>query len=431
MRVRINLVITCLLLAVGSIHAQSIWDGAHLQKVKQSLHQPYFSTTYQELVAEAEKLLDVQPLSVVMKEKTPGSGDKHDYMSQARYYWPDPSKPDGLPYISRDGESNPELNKLDRNRLGATAQRVTTLALAWYFSNDEKYAQKATELIRVWFFNKDTRMNPNLEYAQMIPGHHNNKGRCYGVIDTYSFVEMLDAVQLLEKSKAFTTKDSKQLKAWFGKLLTWILNSPQGQEEANQANNHSTAHDAQVIAFALYAGNVKVAQEVINAIPQRRIFTQIEPDGRQPHELRRTLAFGYSQFNLSHFIDIFLMAQKIGISIDNATSTDGRNFYKAMDFLTTYVGKDVKDWPYQQISEWDYKQQEFCKDLYRVFLLNPERTDYLKLYRAHRTIDWKDRFNLLWVKPDDVDNAYAFACGQLQFAIKCANKARKEADNQC
>ena len=166
---------------------------------------------------------------------------------------------------------------------------------------------------------------------------------------------------------------------------------------------------------------MKVAQEVINAIPQRRIFTQIEPDGRQPHELRRTLAFGYSQFNLSHFIDIFLMAQKIGISIDNATSTDGRNFYKAMDFLAPYVGKDVKDWPYQQISEWDYKQQEFCKDLYRVFLLNPERTDYLKLYRAHRTIDWKDRFNLLWVKPDDVDNAYAFACGQLQFAMKCAN----------
>lgn len=100
-------------------------------------------------------------------------------------------------------------------------------------------------------------MNPNLEYAQMIPGHNNNKGRCYGVIDTYSFVEMLDAVQLLEKSKAFTPKDVKQLKTWFGKLLTWILNSPQGQEEARQANNHSTAHDAQVIAFAMYAGNMK------------------------------------------------------------------------------------------------------------------------------------------------------------------------------
>ena len=316
MRAKICLVITSLLLAVVSIHAQSIWDGKHLERVKQSLHQPYFSAAYQELISGADRLLDVRPLSVMLKEKTPGSGDKHDYMSQARYYWPDPSKPDGLPYISHDGKSNPELDKLDRNRLGETAQRVTTLALAWYFSGDEKYAQKATELIRVWFFNKDTRMNPNLEYAQMIPGHNN--------------------------------KDAKQLKTWFGKLLTWILNSPQGQEEARQANNHSTAHDAQVIAFAMYAGNMKVAREVINAIPRKRLFTQIEPDGKQPHELRRTLAFGYSQFNLSHFIDIFMMARKIGISIDNATSEDGRSFYKAMDFLVPYVGKDVKAWPYQQ-----------------------------------------------------------------------------------
>lgn len=43
-------------------------------------------------------------------------------------------------------------------------------------------------------------MNPNLEYAQMIPGRH-NKGRSFGVIDTYSFIEMLDAVQLLEQSQ--------------------------------------------------------------------------------------------------------------------------------------------------------------------------------------------------------------------------------------
>lgn len=49
-------------------------------------------------------------------------------------------------------------------------------------------------------------------------GTHNDKGRCYGLIDTYSFIEMLDAVALLEQSKAFTTQDSKQLKKWFSKL---------------------------------------------------------------------------------------------------------------------------------------------------------------------------------------------------------------------
>lgn len=413
----------------GNLHAQSIWDVSHLADVKQSLDKAYYATAYRKLKAEADSLLAAEPLSVMMKEKLPASGDKHDYMSQARYFWPDPTKPDGLPYVNRDGVSNPELEKLDRNRLGETACRVTTLSLAWYFSNDERYAQKATELIRVWFFDKDTRMNPNLEYAQMIPGIDGGKGRCYGVLDSYSFVEMLDAVALLEHSEAFTSKDSKQLKAWFKQLLDWILTSPQGKEECRQANNHGTAYDAQVIAFALYTGQLKIAEKVITALPEKRIFTQIEPDGRQPHELRRTLAFGYSQYNLTHLIDIFQMAQKIGIRIDNAVSADGRNFYKAMDFLAAYIGKDVQEWPYRQISNWEGKQQEFCKDLYRTYLLNPERKDYLKLYRANRILDLADRFNLLYVHATDADHAYAFAAGQLEYAMQCTDKAKKEKEN--
>ena len=429
MKLKQTILTLALALAAGTSPAQSIWDAAHLADVKQSLDQPYYAAAYRSLLRQADRLLDAEPLSVMMKDKTPASGDKHDYLSQARYYWPDPTKPDGRPYVNRDGESNPELNRLDRNRLGATASRVTTLSLAWYFSGNEAYARKATELIRVWFFDKKTRMNPNLEYAQMIPGRDGGKGRCYGVLDSYSFVEMLDAVQLLEQSEAFTARDSKQLKAWFGKLLQWILTSPQGQEESAQKNNHATAYDAQVIALALYTGRKDVAKEIIEAVPAKRIFTQVEPDGSQPQELRRTLGFGYSQYNLTHFIDIFRMAQKLGIRIDDATSADGRSFYKAMDFLTPYVGKEVTAWPYQQIGEWDYKQQELCKDLYRTWLLRPERTDYLRLYQAHRRLNPEDRFNLLYVRPTLTDNALAAACPQLKVAMQCADKARKERDN--
>ena len=310
MKLKQTILTLALALAAGTSPAQSIWDAAHLADVKQSLDQPYYAAAYRSLLRQADRLLDAEPLSVMMKDKTPASGDKHDYLSQARYYWPDPTKPDGLPYVNRDGQSNSELNSLDRNRLGDTASRVTTLALAWYFSGNEAYAEKATELIRVWFFDKKTRMNPHLEYAQMIPGLNNGKGRCYGVLDGYSFVEMLDAVQLLEQSEAFTARDAKQLKAWFGKLLDWILTSPQGREESAQKNNHATAYDAQVIAFALYTGRHDVAREFIEAVPAKRLFTQIEPDGSQPQELRRTLGFGYSQYNLTHFIDIFRMAQK-------------------------------------------------------------------------------------------------------------------------
>ena len=441
MKAKICLFIASLMFAASNIHAQSIWDKAHLEEVKQSLQSPFYATAYQELKLEADKLLDVQPVSVMLKEKAPASGNKHDYMSLARYFWPDPTKPDGLPYITRDGESNPELDKYDRNRLGETAGRVTTLALAWYFSGDERYAQKATELIRVWFFNKDTRMNPHLEYAQVAMGHNNNKGRSFGVIDTYSFIEMLDAVQLLEQSKAFTSKDSKQLKAWFGKLLDWLLTSQQGKDEAAATNNHSIAFDAQAISFALYVGNLNVARDIINALPEKRLFKQIEPDGTMPRELRRTRAFHYSQYNLTHIIDIMTMAQKLGIYLDNATSADGRNFYKAMDYMAGYTGKPLAEWPYQEIGNWTEAQQNFCKDLYRtaIYIGNSESTPeksarnklYLRLYDDNRILTPNDRFNLLYMQPTETDNAYAFARGQLQFALQCADKARKEGDNQC
>ena len=172
------------LCASAAVSAQSVWNAEHLAEVKQHLQEPYYATAYEALKTQADDLLDVEPFSVMQKEKLPVSGDRHDYLSQARYFWPDPTKPDGLPYINRDGLSNPELEKLDRNRLGQTAERVTTLSLVWYFSGEEKYAQKATELIRVWFLNKDTKMNPHLRYAQVVPGQNNNEGRSYGLIDT-------------------------------------------------------------------------------------------------------------------------------------------------------------------------------------------------------------------------------------------------------
>lgn len=423
--------VICLLvlLGIGRTWGQSVWNVEHLQQVKQCIDQPFYAAAYAELKAQADALLDVEPLSVVMKEKAPVSGDKHDYMSLARYYWPDPSKPDGLPYISRDGVSNPELEKYDRNRLGDTANRVATLSLAWYFSGDEKYAEKAVELIRVWFLNKETCMNPHMDYAQVTRGRKGDMGNPSGVLDGYSFITMLDGIQLLEGSKAFTKKDSKRLKQWFSKYLQWVLTSKQGVSAGQMANNHSVAYDAQVIAYALYCGNHKVALEVLNALPEKRLYPQIEPDGKQPLELKRTLAFHYSQYNLTHFIDIYQMGKKLGVKVDQATSADGRNFYKAMDFLANYLGKPQSEWPYRQISNWEGSQQNFCRDLYRAYLLNPEKKEYLRLYKEHRIMNWKNRFNLLYVVPSEVDNAYAFACRQMDFAIDCVTKARKDEKN--
>lgn len=72
------------------------------------------------------------------------------------------------------------------------------------------------------------------------------------------------------------------------------------------------------------------------------------------------------------------MGEKAHIPVLSVSSADGRSIYKAADFLKPYLGKGVKEWPYKQISEWNSKQQELCKDLYRLYLLDSTRTDYLK-----------------------------------------------------
>lgn len=421
-----------LLLSVTAAHAQSIWNRGHLDRVKSQIERPMYSQAYRSLLSDADKLLDAEPLSVMMKKRPSPSGDNHDYTSLARYFHPDPSKPDGLPYINRDGVTNPEINLWDRNRLGETAGRVSTLALAWHLSGDERYAAKATQLLKVWFLDPSTRMNPNFEYAQMVPGVNGNKGRAFGVLDGYSFVEMLDGVALLSGSKSWTAKNDKALKRWMGQLLDWILNSEQGKEEARQANNHSTAYDAQAIAIALYVGRDDVARRIIGEVPAKRIFTQINPDGQQPHEMRRTLSYGYSQYNLTHFIDMFLMARNLGISIDNATDSEGRNFYKALDYLASYLGKPVSEWPGQQISGWEEKQQEVARDLWRVAsLVDTTRTDYKDIYQAHRVFRPADRFTLLYYTPDEVDDAFANASLSLGHAIRRVGAERKKESNAC
>lgn len=421
-----------ILLSVVGISAQSVLNRSHLDYVKSQLDRPMYSRAYSALIEEADSLLGVEPLSVMMKKKPSPAGDNHYYTSLARYFHPNPETRDGLPYVNRDGITNPEIALWDRNTLGETARRIGTLGLAWYFSGDERYAVKATELVRVWFLNKDTRMYPNFEYAQMVPGVNGGKGRSFGVLDGYSFVEMLDGVALLEGLKAWTVKDDKGLKKWMSSLLDWMLTSEQGVEEASQSNNHSTAYDAQAIALAMFTGRNDIARKIIAEIPEKRVFRQIDPDGQQPHEMWRTLSYGYSQYNLTHLIDIFLMADKLGMKIDNAADREGRSFYKALDLLASYLGKPVDEWPGQQISGWKEKQHDVARDLWRVAgFVDTSREDYRKAYLTHRIFRPEERFTLLYYTPDDIDDAFTSASISLKHAIRRVREERKNGDNMC
>lgn len=406
----------CLL--TSSLHAQWLWDKNKMSQIKQQLHTLTYAPAYDVLLKQANKYLSTPTYSVTKKKGMAPSGDKHDYVSLSRYWWPNPNTPDKLPYIYKDGQSNPELERYDRNTLGDMCAAVNTLSLAYYYSGAEKYAEKAVQFLRVWFLNESTKMNPNLEYSQFIPGKDNSKGRPEGLIDSYSFVSMLNSIHFLKNSKFYTSKDEQGLKNWFAQFATWMQQSTQGQKEKSAKNNHSTAYDAQLITYFLFSDNEKAARAIINEFPSQRMFVQIEPDGKQPNELWRTLAYHYSQYNLSHMLDVCATAQKLGINLLDQQSADGRSIYKAFDYLISFLGKDVSSWPYKQISGWESKQQDVCKELLKILDLNPTKQNYLEVYNKYAQQDLTDRWRLYYGAPDPIKTLFNFATSQMEYALK-------------
>ena len=370
---------------VTSSQAQiTVWNLKSFDAAKTSN-----SELLKSIVRNAEKELTHAIKTVVDKEMTAQSGDKHDYMSLSRYWWPDTSKADGLPYIRKDGISNPEIEKLDRYPLGDFSKSVQSLSLAYYITPDEKFAEKAVENLRTWFINSKTKMNPNMNYGQTVPGIRNGLGRGVGIIDTYTFIEMLDGVELLKKSKSFTLADQQAIKEWFTAYVQWLQTSPVAREELEAPNNHGTAYDVQLTRYAIFIGNEDLAKKLLNEFPQKRLFSQIEPDGSQPLELARTTALGYSTFNLTHFLDMCQIGKLVGVDLLSAKSTDGRSILKAIDFLVPYINKPASQFPYQQIKDWDGVQEKLCWQLYRVDQMLPKPA-YKKYYSTNLDLGKKN-----------------------------------------
>ena len=304
------------------------------------------------LIADADKALAVTPPSVMQKTKVPPSGDKHDYMSIAPYFWPNPATKDGLPYVRKDGKVNPEsraeaANDTLRARLVGTT--VETLALGYYFTRDEKYAEHAAKVLRTWFLDPATKMTPHFRFAQAIPGV--NDGRGTGLIEARGLADAADAAILLAGSKHWSAADQQALQAWGEVFFEWLTTSKNGQDERAAKNNHGTWYDVQAVKWALVLGRKDKAKELCVAAGPGRIGVQVEPDGKQPLELVRTASFSYSCFNLLALARLADLSEHAGVDLWQHKTTDGRSIRAALDFLVPYLGKEPKPWTMQQIHE--------------------------------------------------------------------------------
>jgi len=330
-------------------------DAKKLQENKNRINakDPLILASYKLLLKDADKALKFGPVSVMEKKHIPPSGDKHDYMSLAPYHWPDPSKPDGLPYIRKDGQTNPEVKEYkDKEYQPLLCESVHVLALAYYFSGEKMYADHAAKLLRVWFLDSVTRMNPNLNFGQAIKGV--NTGRGAGVIDSRHYIKVVDAIGLLRDSKSWKPEDQKGMEKWFAAFLDWMHNSPVGKDEMDTPNNHGVWYDAQRLSLALFTGNTGMAKKIVQSA-RERLDSQMNNEGKFPKEMERTISLHYTVFVMNAFITIAQMAEGLDMDLWKYTSPSGKSLQKGFEALRPYItGK--KKWEGQQIKEYDEEE---------------------------------------------------------------------------
>ncbi|MGX5817838.1 alginate lyase family protein [Chitinophaga lutea] len=294
--------------------------------------------------------LQQQPVTVTAARCERSAGGVHDFYSEGDYWWPNPASPDS-PYIQKDGQTNPENFVAHRQAMVRFSRVAGALAAAYLLENDRKYLDAALAHMKAWFVNADTRMNPNLLYAQAIKGRATGRG--IGIIDTIHFLEVVQALRIMEKAGAIPPRDLAAIREWFAAYMKWMTTHKYGIDEMNAANNHGTCWVMQVAAFSTFTGDRAWQDSCVRRYKEVLLPRQMAADGSFPLELRRTKPYGYALFNLDAMATVCQILSRPGEDLWQYTETTGKNIAKGIAFMYPYV-KDKNSWPYaKDVMYWD------------------------------------------------------------------------------
>ena len=305
----------------------------------------------QYILRGAEAALKLAPITITQFSAKFSTGGLNDFYSNGDYWWPNPATPDGLPYVNRDGQTNPENFNHHRMALRQLRDAVAALAAASKITHEARYAVKAAQLLQVFFIDPATRMNPHLQYAQAIPGV--SPGRGIGVIDTLHLIEIPQAVLALQNEKAFPRATRDGVQQWFRDYQTWMLTSKNGRDEGSEKNNHSVAYWLQIAVFARFTEDPASMSEARRQFKENFVPKQMAVDGSFPLELKRTKPYAYSIFQLDNMSAMCQVLSTPGENLWEFTLPDGRGMRRAAAYLYPYLA-DKSTWPLKpDVQAWD------------------------------------------------------------------------------
>jgi hypothetical protein len=288
------------------------------------------------LAGRARRLAAAAPASVMDKTGVAPSGDKHDYLTIGRYFWPDPKHPDGK-WVARDGEVNPQSLSAEYDKVAVERmfEKLDVLPVAYFLSGDESLAEAAVRQLDTWFVDPATRMNPRLTYAQGVPGR--SAGRGQGLVEFINMNGVVNGITLLRRSPAWTDALESGLRVWLTQFVAWMRTDANGLEEHTRPNNHGSWYDVQFVTDLVFLGHADDARAYLAQAFQARIEAQIAADGSQPLELTRETPWFYSCYNLRALMTLADLGDHLGIDLWHAVNARGVGIEAAAGYLADVV----------------------------------------------------------------------------------------------
>jgi hypothetical protein len=350
------------------------------------------------ILQAAVKYVSEEPVTITAFPTKRSAGGLHDFYSQADYFWPNPSDPSG-PYINRDGQSNPDNFDEHRKVMVRLSIQMPALTAAWRLTGEKRYGDRACDHLRAWFVTPETRMNPNLQFAQAVQGV--STGRSYGIIDALHLVEVARAASLLT-TKMMDAQDANAVRDWFRSYLNWLSTSDPGKTERDAKNNHAMCWALQAAEFARLAGDDATRNEIYRRYREIQLPDQMAMDGSFPRELTRTKPYSYSIFNFDVVAGLCQSLKGLAPDPPNFQLADGRGLRKAAEFLYPFL-KDKGAWKWaKDVEHFDalpvrspgllfsgiaFREQRYI-DLWKT--LNPDPTDkeIIRNYPIRQPLLW-------------------------------------------
>ncbi|QRW18874.1 alginate lyase [Rhizoctonia solani] len=233
------------------------------------------------------------------------------------------------PYKSRDGKVNPDTRDIKSSAyIGQVSQSVLWNAIAAAASGAQSHEKSVADFINTFFLDNKSKMNPKVEFGQVIRGPPGTQAGSYmGILDMRSLVKVVNAILVLrETQSSYWTQDrDDRMKVWATQYVRWVEASAMGKKAERAANNHGSFYPNQIAAMKILSGDIVGAKQVLQSYFDNQFQDQIVASGEQA-----SLTWC---FNLEAMITNAKLGDYIGINYWSTRTKYGATIQTAVDYI--------------------------------------------------------------------------------------------------